>query len=163
MNNDHHALQDLVLFVEVARTCSFSQSALNLGLSAATLSRRIRALIGPMLPTFAKRYPGITFSRDLSSHLPGNGGHAVCASGLGIARMHLYWWRGKGGPLDATEPRIAMLDCGLLKPVTESPRQGVRRARRPHGRGPPADCPACQYWQGPCWHRAACAIRSAWH
>jgi DNA-binding transcriptional LysR family regulator len=44
MNNDHHALQDLVLFVEVARTCSFSQSALNLGLSAATLSRRIQSL-----------------------------------------------------------------------------------------------------------------------
>ena len=135
MNNEHHALQDLVLFVEVARTCSFSQSALNLGLSAATLSRRIQSLenqagvrlfnrttrrvaltalgvrflercgalvdeaklvrsalasearlptghlrismpvdlgksiIGPMLPTFAKRYPGITFSLDLSSQL----------------------------------------------------------------------------------------------
>ena len=133
--NDHNALQDLVLFVEVARTRSFSQSAENLGLSAATLSRRIQALerhagvrlfnrttrrvvlttlgtrflercghfvdeaklaraslaseaqlptghlrvsmpvdlgksiVGPMLPAFAKRYPGITFSLDLSSGL----------------------------------------------------------------------------------------------
>ncbi len=135
MNDDHNALQDLVLFVEVARTRSFSQSALNLGLSAPTLSRRIQALerqagvqlfnrttrrveatalgarflercghlvdeaklarsalasaarlptghlrvsmpvdlgksiVGPMLPAFAKRYPGITFSLDLSSQL----------------------------------------------------------------------------------------------
>ena len=133
--NDHNALQDLVLFVEVARTRSFRQSAENLGLSAATLSRRIQTLeghagvrlfnrttrrveltalgtrflercghfvdeaklarsslaseaqlptghlrvsmpvdlgksiVGPMLPAFAKRYPGITFSLDLSSGL----------------------------------------------------------------------------------------------
>jgi DNA-binding transcriptional LysR family regulator len=133
MTNDHSALQDLVLFVEVARTRNFSQSAKNLGLSAATLSRRIHALelhagvrlfnrttrrvelttlgeqflercghlvddaklvrsdlanqsqlptghlrittpvdlgrsvVGPMLPAFARRFPGITFSLDLSS------------------------------------------------------------------------------------------------
>ncbi len=133
--SDHNALQDLVLFVEVARTSSFSQSALNLGLSAATLTRRVQALerqagvrlfnrttrrvaltslgerflarcghlvdeakqaraslasearlpsghlrvsmpvdlgksiVGPMLPTFAKRYPGIQLSLDLSSEL----------------------------------------------------------------------------------------------
>ncbi len=130
---DHNALQELVLFVEVARTHSFSQSAVNLGLSPATLSRRVGALekhagvklfnrttrrveltslgerfllrcgslvdearlaraalldeakspsghlrismpvdlgryvIGPMLPLFAKRYPGITLALDLSS------------------------------------------------------------------------------------------------
>ena len=28
-----------------------------------------KSIIGPMLPTFAKRYPGITFSLDLSSEL----------------------------------------------------------------------------------------------
>lgn len=133
MKNDHNALQDLVLFVEVARMRNFSQSAKNLGLSAATLSRRIHALelhagvrlfnrttrrvelttlgeqflercghlvddaklvrsdlanqsklptghlrittpvdfgrsvMGPMLPAFARRFPGITFSLDLSS------------------------------------------------------------------------------------------------
>lgn len=44
MNDDINAVQDLVLFVEVARTRSFSQSAENLGLSPATLSRRIHAL-----------------------------------------------------------------------------------------------------------------------
>lgn len=135
MSDNHNALQDLVLFVEVARTRSFSQSALNLGLSTATLSRRIKGLeqyagealfnrttrrveltglgsrflersghlvdearlvrsdlsnesklptghlrismpvdlgrfiVGPMLPAFAKRYPGITFSLDLSSQV----------------------------------------------------------------------------------------------
>ena len=135
MQNDHSALQDLVLFVEVARTQSFSQSAENLSLSTPTLSRRIQALerrvgvrlfnrttrrvaltaaglaffdrcgilvdeaklaintlaskahlptghlrvsmpvdlgksiVGPMLPAFVKRYPGITFSLDLSSEL----------------------------------------------------------------------------------------------
>ena len=135
LTNDYNALQDLVLFVEVARTRSFSQSAENLGLSAATLSRRIQALerhaavrlfnrttrrveltalgarflercgplvdeaklafsalvsqaqlptghlrvsmpvdlgrsiVGPMLPAFAQRYPGISFSLDLSSEL----------------------------------------------------------------------------------------------
>lgn len=135
MNNDHSALQDLVLFVEVARTRSFSQSAENLGLSPATLSRRIAAMeqhagvqlfnrttrrveltslgtrflercghvvddaklaraalhreanlptghlrvsmpvdlgrlvVGPMLPAFARRYPGINLSLDLSSQV----------------------------------------------------------------------------------------------
>lgn len=44
MNDDINAMQDLVLFVEVARTRSFNQSAENLGLSPATLSRRIQAL-----------------------------------------------------------------------------------------------------------------------
>ncbi len=134
-SNDHSTLQDLVLFVEVARTRSFSQSAINLGLSAATLSRRVQALehqsgvrlfnrttrrveltavgmrllercgslvdearqvcasllseanspsgllrvsmpvdfgksiMGPLLPTFARRYPGILLSLDLSSEL----------------------------------------------------------------------------------------------
>lgn len=135
MNTDHSALQDLVLFVEVARTRSFSQSAENLGLSPATLSRRIAAMeqhagvqlfnrttrrveltslgtrflercghvvdgaklaraalhneanlptghlrvsmpvdlgrlvVGPMLPAFARRYPGINLSLDLSSQV----------------------------------------------------------------------------------------------
>lgn len=135
MNNDHSALQDLVLFVEVARTRSFSQSAGNLGLSPATLSRRIAAMeqqagvqlfnrttrrveltslgtrflercghvvdgaklaraalhneanlptghlrvsmpvdlgrlvVGPMLPAFARRYPGINLALDLSSQV----------------------------------------------------------------------------------------------
>jgi DNA-binding transcriptional LysR family regulator len=135
MNDDYTALQDVVLFVEVARTRSFSRSAENLGLSPPTLSRRIRAMelragvqlfnrttrrveltslgarflercghlvddaklaradlskaselptghlrismpvdlgryiVGPMLPAFAKRYPGITFSLDLSSEI----------------------------------------------------------------------------------------------
>lgn len=135
MSNDHNALQDLVLFVEVARTRSFSKSAENLALSPATLSRRIAALeqhagvqlfnrttrrveltslgarflercghvvddaklaraalhseanlptghlrvsmpvdlgklvVGPMLPAFARRYPGITLSLDLSSQV----------------------------------------------------------------------------------------------
>lgn len=135
MNDDVNAIQDLVLFVEVARTRSFSQSAENLGLSAATVSRRIHSLeqyagskllnrttrrveltslgarflercghlvdeaklvrnalaneadmpaghlrismpvdlgksiVGPMLPIFAKRYPNITFSIDLSAQL----------------------------------------------------------------------------------------------
>ena len=135
MNDNINAIQDLVLFVEVARTRSFTQSAENLGLSPATLSRRILALeqyagsklfnrttrrveltslgasflercghlvdeaklvrnalaneadmptghlrvsmpvdlgksiVGPMLPIFAKRYPSITFSIDLSAQL----------------------------------------------------------------------------------------------
>lgn len=133
--SNHNALQDLVLFVEVARTRSFSQSARNMDLSVATLSRRIQTLerqasvrlfnrttrrveltalgvrflercghlvdeaqqacsslaseaqmptghvrvsmpvdlgksiIGPMLPGFVKRYPGIQLSLDLSSEL----------------------------------------------------------------------------------------------
>ncbi len=40
----HNALQDLVLFVEVARRRCFSRGAQALGLSAATLSRRIARL-----------------------------------------------------------------------------------------------------------------------
>ncbi len=130
---DHHiALQDVSLFVEVARTGSFSRAAQNLGLSTATVSRRIGALeqrtgtqlfnrttrrveltgigsryfercnhlvdearlaqqalfdeagrasghlrlsmpvdlgvalIGPLLPQFARLYPAITFDVDLS-------------------------------------------------------------------------------------------------
>lgn len=39
-----NALQDIALFVEVARTRSFSHAARNLGVSSATLSRRIAAL-----------------------------------------------------------------------------------------------------------------------
>ncbi|MBN8507872.1 MAG: LysR family transcriptional regulator [Burkholderiales bacterium] len=126
------ALQDIALFVEVARMRSFSGAARNLGLSTATLSRRIGAfeqemgsrlfnrttrrveltsvgeryfercnhlvdearrarealfseaqrpsghlrlsmpvdlgvtLIGPMLPSFARLYPGVSFEVDLS-------------------------------------------------------------------------------------------------
>ncbi|MBU6953641.1 LysR family transcriptional regulator [Hahella sp. HN01] len=129
---DLSALQNVALFVEVARTRSFSRAAENLGLSTATLSRRIRALerdsgislftrttrrvelteaarryfercerlvdeafnaqealfeeakrpqgtlrlsmpvdlgvhyIAPLLPEFARRYPGIDFEIDLS-------------------------------------------------------------------------------------------------
>ncbi len=44
MSDAYHALHDLVIFVEVARTRSFTQSANNLTLSAATVSRRIQAL-----------------------------------------------------------------------------------------------------------------------
>lgn len=130
--NTRYALQDIALFVEVARTRSFSRAAQNLGLSSATLSRRIAALeqragarlfnrttrrvelthvgeryferfehlvdearraqealheetrrptghlrvsmpvdlgvhrIGPLLPAFARLYPGISFEIDLS-------------------------------------------------------------------------------------------------
>lgn len=39
-----NALQDIALFVEVARTRSFSHAARNLGVSSATLSRRVAAL-----------------------------------------------------------------------------------------------------------------------
>ena len=135
INAPQNALQDLVLFVEVARTQSFSKSAENLELSVATISRRVQALerrvsvqlfnrttrrvsltasgtrflercgalvdearmataslasetqlptghlrismpvdlgksiVGPMLPIFAKHYPGITFALDLSSEV----------------------------------------------------------------------------------------------
>lgn len=42
--NNVTALQDMALFVEVGRTLSFRKAGLNLGIPAATLSRRISAL-----------------------------------------------------------------------------------------------------------------------
>lgn len=42
--NDLSALHDMALFVEVARTANFSRASRNLGVPAATLSRRIAAM-----------------------------------------------------------------------------------------------------------------------
>jgi len=130
--DDLSALRDMTLFVEVARTSSFSRASANLDVPGATLSRRIAAMerkfgvrlfdrttrrveltdagrryfercgdlvdqarlaqevlrdsaagptghvrvslpvdmginhIGPLLPEFTRRYPGITFELDLS-------------------------------------------------------------------------------------------------
>lgn len=130
--HDLSALYDMTLFVEVARTANFSRASTNLGVPAATLSRRIGAMerrlgvrlfdrttrkvgltevgrryfercgelvdqarlaqealrdaadgptghvrvsmpvdmginhVGPLLPEFARRHPGITFEFDLS-------------------------------------------------------------------------------------------------
>jgi DNA-binding transcriptional LysR family regulator len=44
MTDDYNTLQDIVLFVEVARARSFTRSAALLGLSPATVSRRIASL-----------------------------------------------------------------------------------------------------------------------
>lgn len=146
-------LQDIALFVEVARSRSFSRAAEQLGLSTATLSRRIAALeqqcatklfnrttrrveltnageryfercqhlvdearraqealfsearrpsghlrlsmpvdlgvdlIGPMLPQFARLYPGITFEVDLSpQHRDLSAEHVDVALRLGTVR-----------------------------------------------------------------------------
>ncbi|CAN5717910.1 LysR family transcriptional regulator [soil metagenome] len=130
--NDLSVLHDMTLFVEVARTASFTRASGNLGVPPATLSRRIAAMerrlgarlfarttrkvdltdagrryfercgelvdqarlaqealrdasdgltghvrvsmpvdmgvnhVGPLLPEFARRHPGITFELDLS-------------------------------------------------------------------------------------------------
>lgn len=130
--NDLSVLHDMTLFVEIARTANFSRASSNLGVPAATLSRRIAAMerrlgvrlfdrttrkveltdagrryfercgelvdqarlaqealrdatdgptghvrvsmpvdlgvnhVGPLLPEFARRHPGITFEFDLS-------------------------------------------------------------------------------------------------
>jgi DNA-binding transcriptional LysR family regulator len=135
MAEARNVLQDMALFVEVARTRSFSRAAEQLGLSTATVSRRIAAIehhsaarlfnrstrrvelttigerylercghlvdearlahealcneaqrpsghlrismpvdlgasvLGPLLPAFARLYPGISFEVDLSTQL----------------------------------------------------------------------------------------------
>jgi len=152
-DRDPGALQDIALFVEVARARSFSSAARNLGLSTATLSRRIAtlerqtgtrlfnrttrrveltnlgeryfercdhlvdearlaraalfneaerpsghlrlsmpvdlgvALVGPMLPQFARLYPAITFDVDLSpQHRDLSAEHVDVALRLGTVR-----------------------------------------------------------------------------
>lgn len=147
---DLGVLHDMTLFVEVARTGSFSRASANLGVPGATLSRRIAALerkvavrlfdrttrkveltdagrryfercghlvdearlaqealresadcpvghlrvsmpvdtgvhhIGPVLPEFARQYPGITFELDLSPrHSDLVGDHVDVAIRLG--------------------------------------------------------------------------------
>ena len=133
--DDLSALRDMTLFVEVARTGSFSRASVNLGVPGATLSRRVAAMerkfgvrlfdrttrrveltdvgrryfdrcgdlvdqarlaqealresaagptghvrvsmpvdmgvnhVGPLLPEFTRRFPGITFELDLSPGL----------------------------------------------------------------------------------------------
>lgn len=148
-----NALQDIALFVAVARVRSFSRAAEELGLSTATLSRRIAALeqrsgtrlfnrttrrvelthvgeryfercehladearraqdafrsearrpsghlrvsmpvdlgvsrIGPLLPVFARQYPGISFELDLSpQHRDLVGAHVDVAIRLGTVK-----------------------------------------------------------------------------
>jgi DNA-binding transcriptional LysR family regulator len=147
------ALHDMTLFVEVARTASFSGASRNLGVPAATLSRRIAAMerefgvrlfdrntrkvelteagrryfercqhlvdeallaqealresaeqpsghvrismpvdlgvfvVGPLLPEFARQYPGIGFDIDLSPrHTDLIGEHVDIAIRLGTVR-----------------------------------------------------------------------------
>ena len=151
--NDLAALHDMSLFVEVARTTSFSRASANLGMPGATLSRRIAAMernfgvrlfdrttrkveltdagrryfercaelvdqarlahealrelaerpsghvrvsmpvdlginhIGPLLPEFARQYPGITFEFDLTpSHRDLVGEHIDVAIRIGAVR-----------------------------------------------------------------------------
>ena len=153
-------LHDMALFVEVARTGSFSRASLSLGMPGATLSRRIAGMekqlgvrlfdrstrrvelttagrryfercaalvdearlaeearkevashadghlrvsmpvdlgvhvVGPLLPDFARAYPGITFDIDLSPrHAEVVGEHADVAIALGPC-VTTSWWCG---------------------------------------------------------------------
>jgi len=151
--DDLSLLHDMTLFVEVARTGSFSRASANLGMPAATLSRRIAAMerkfavrlfdrttrrveltdlgrryfercgdlvdqarlaqealrdaaagptghlrvsmpvdmgvnhVGPLLPEFTRRYPGITFELDLSpNHRDLVGEHVDVAIRIGTVK-----------------------------------------------------------------------------
>ena len=153
MDHDLSALHDMTLFVEVARTTNFTRASANLGVPAATLSRRIAALerrlgvrlfdrttrkveltevgrryfercgelvdqarlaqealrndaagptghvrvsmpvdmgvnhVGPLLPEFARRHPGITFEFDLSpAHRDLVGEHVDVAIRIGAVK-----------------------------------------------------------------------------
>ena len=151
--DDLSLLHDMTLFVEVARTGSFSRASANLGMPAATLSRRIAAMerkfavrlfdrttrrveltdlgrryfercgdlvdqarlaqealrdaaagptghlrvsmpvdmgvnhVGPLLPEFTRRYPGISFELDLSpNHRDLVGEHVDVAIRIGTVK-----------------------------------------------------------------------------
>ena len=151
--DDLSALRDMTLFVEVARTSSFSRASANLGVPGATLSRRVAAMerkfgvrlfdrttrrveltdagrryfercgdlvdqarlaqealrdsaeaptghvrvsmpvdmgvnhVGPLLPEFIRRYPGISFELDLSpNHRDLVGEHVDVAIRIGAVK-----------------------------------------------------------------------------
>ena len=181
--DDLSALRDMTLFVEVARTSSFSRASANLGVPGATLSRRVAAMerkfgvrlfdrttrrveltdagrryfercgdlvdqarlaqealrdsaeaptghvrvsmpvdmgvnhVGPLLPEFIRRYPGISFELDLSpNHRDLVGEHVDVAIRIGAV---------KGDPLIVR--RIGTVEMLMFAAPTYLERHGEPR------------------------------------